>query len=116
MEPRSWPVFAAALGGAFAMAMAVWPGGMLRGGIMRAAENPQLWFLAHLIAGTFGLVGVGLINRQPAAGRLLIGLGALALVAVVVLEPFDIMTVVTTILPAILLVAAAATIQPLARA
>jgi hypothetical protein len=92
--------------------MAVWPGSMLEGGVQRPADNPGWWFAGHLIGGALGILAVLIANSRPALARVSAGIGALALVFVIATEPFHLLNLVTTIIPAVLLATGAFALTP----
>ena len=95
-------------GGAVASALfAVWPGAFLEDGVHNAADNPQWYFVAHMVAGTVGIVAILIAHRYTGAARGLLGLGAVLLLSMLVTEPFHFINFFANVLPALAMAAGA---------
>ena len=101
MNKNDWGALLASGGAVANVLFAVWPGGMLEDGVQKAANNPEWFFLAHMIAGTIGVLAMLIAYRAIGLSRLLLGVGALLTFSMLVTEPFHYLVIFTIVLPAI---------------
>src|SRR5688572_29092179 len=77
MTRTDWGARLASGGAVASVLFAVWAGGMSEDGVQKAANNPEGYFVAHMVAGTLGVVASLHAYRGPGLPRLLLGVGAL---------------------------------------
>jgi peptidoglycan/LPS O-acetylase OafA/YrhL len=118
-QGRHWADVLAILTGLVLMALAIWPGEpQANADAAREAGNPQLQWLAYVVAGGSAIAAVLIAqrwNRRPLA-RGLLALGGLTLLAVLlVFQDFGPRALLTMLLQAIALLTSAVAIGPMPR-
>lgn len=112
MRSTTWGAIAAAAGGVISTLTAAWPGALLDNGEQRAADQPVVWFGAHLVAGALAITALLIVSRFTGLARALLLVAAAVLVVMLVFEPFDFLNFITGVIPAAFMVIAAFTIGP----
>jgi peptidoglycan/LPS O-acetylase OafA/YrhL len=118
-QSRHWTDVIAIFTGVALLGLAIWPGDpSASAGATREAGNPQLLWGSHVVAGVAALGAVFVAQRwqrRPLARAMLI-VGALALIAVLfVFNDFGARALLTTLLPALLLLVASTGVGPMPR-
>lgn len=112
MQRRNWPALLAAGGSILSLLIAVWPGAMFEAGVQRAIRNEGWWFLAHLLAGSLGVLAILIVYRFTVVSRFLLAIAAVVLISLLFTEAFNALLIITVILPAALLAVSAPLITP----
>jgi hypothetical protein len=112
MTEKIWPAAVTAIAAVFSLMLAIWPGGMIRGGVDRFAANPFWLFTAHLMAGALGVFALLYVHRGRGVARVALGLAAIILATLLLSEPIHLSTLVTVVLPALGLTAGAILLAP----
>ena len=107
MTRSDWGALLASGGAVASVLFAVWPGAMLEDGVQKAANNPEWYFVAHMVAGTLGVVAMLVAHRYTGMARLLLGLGAILLLSMIATEPFHFINFFAIVLPALFMAAGA---------
>ena len=118
-QRRHWADVVAIFTGLVLLGLAIWPGPQsASAGAAQEAGNPDLLWLAHATAGAVALAGVVVAQRWQLRpmGRLLLVIAALGLLSVlIVFRDFGPRALLTVLLPALLLLAAAMAVGPMPR-
>lgn len=112
MPEKIWPAAVTSISAVFSALLAMWPGGMIRGGVDQPAAHPLWWFSAHMIAGALGIFALLYVHRAQGAARAALAVGAGVLATVLFTEPFHPLSLVTVVLPALGLTAGAIMLAP----